>query len=29
MMAAITSSGRTTGPMDAWVQGQQQEQQDH
>jgi hypothetical protein len=25
MLAAVTSSGRTTGPMDAWVQGQQQE----
>jgi hypothetical protein len=27
MLAAVTSSGRTSGPMDAWVQGQQQHQQ--
>jgi hypothetical protein len=25
MLAAVTSSGRTTGPMDAWVAGQQQQ----
>jgi hypothetical protein len=27
MLQAVTSSGKTSGPMDAWVQGQQQGQQ--
>ncbi|WIA30015.1 hypothetical protein OEZ86_000112 [Tetradesmus obliquus] len=27
MLAAVTSSGKASGPMDAWVQGQQQQQQ--